>query len=1401
MHKSNVRKLLASVAALSMVTGYISPAFAEESDASTVESDEEINNDVISTPEPTSSTEPELSSSPDPSSFPSTELEGASTSNTEMKNEGEGDLTVMSAENDFLADLEDGNAELGDYHVEKIQEGIYHMDESTAELPGGATDENGNMNNPASIYFVQKNNELMIVDAGNMPVVGSQKETDARTIVNALAGEGQVTIALTHNHSDHTGLIDNGNVFTDINDQLTAVYIGEADYDASSAEATTYRDKITVLKDGDTFTFAETEFEVVAIPAHTPGSLVFVDRTDNVIFTGDSIGSGFIWCFWNVDSNPLGALETGVKELQGVVQEMGSPRILAGHRWQQFWEENAQRPGEIGIQYLNDMGALLTGLQNGSTVKEEYADSPVEGGIELSANGGKAKIDTTQAIIDAYLDGVNSYSGEADAWVFSAADQLSIETDNNTNAAKFLVYVDQYTSKEEAQKMMDDMGITDIINKSASMAIVVNAIDENTGVYTEKDVDVYNDILKNKVGPTTNLNLVGIGKGATFINQYLAQYDWGVSGIMTYGGEAGEAPKYSVPVYVSNSDAEVAEAYKEINNATNVTSDGTMTTSVNPDSRFEIVVENSADEDVNTAFKNAWETVLSKFGRIGNITREPGVGTWYTKDNTVEREFMFFDSTDAIKNVERTIFTEDLDGDGIDSLWYVYMPEQSKNDAEETVPVVFLMHGNTNDPRTQWETSGWANIASEEGVIMVCPEWQGHTYQGYTYDPMTDDTNYTPDSAFITCVKDVLATYPQIDESRVYISGLSAGCRNTTNNALVNTKYFAAAAGQSGPFNNSADQLALLQQSVDANKAQYDMPIIYFAGDKDEYLANDWDTLSMNGGLQNVQLFEQMNDMEVTQVEDLSEEFIDLYGIPFDTVEKIDNEGLCDILRGTMTNDKGVEIVVNRIYDWGHWNYQPDAQMMWEFMKKYSRNPETGVLSINGQSTEEPTEDPSDLEPGVHVSSTVNAEGTYDVTFVYEDKDERDAVSVTVTGNMQWYDPEDPAIVNFEETNGVGAVVYDAYQYREGLFNTGYGLNGDSAVYTLNETAEDERFEITLPLPGNEYYYDYTVTYSDGETATIQDPANESQDNPFNGHDSGHSLFFVGDAEHTEPGQEYIYQQKDGKVGSRRYVTYTAVDGTEQPLEVYLPYGYDEDKEYKTIYVSHGGGGNEAEWMEIGALGNIMDNLIADGEVAPSVVVTMDNTYFNWDYDKIAENFEKHIIPYIEENYSVSTKAEDRALAGLSMGSGVSTTIMLEYSDMFGAYGNFSGVNMEAEASNVEELRKKSIYITAGNVDFARPGFPILAEMLDGLGVEYNQGNSVEYQNGAHDWGTWRSAITTFVKDYLWDVEKTDETVKPSDKPGTGVYTSPYIWIAVIGAAGVASAVVVNKKRKATKTK
>ena len=416
--------------------------------------------------------------------------------------------------------------------------------------------------------------------------------------------------------------------------------------------------------------------------------------------------------------------------------------------------------------------------------------------------------------------------------------------------------------------------------------------------------------------------------------------------------------------------------------------------------------------------------------------------------------------------------------------------------------------------------------------------------------------------------------------------------------------------------------------------------------------------------------------------------------------------------------------------------------------------------------------------PGVTVEKNTNPDwdADYTATFVYEDKDARDAERVTVSGNFQFYSLNDPVVKNYEKTaDPTGAKVYSAYDYDKdnAMFNVSGGQNNDTPIYELEETG-DERFEITLPLPGNQYFYDYTVEYSDGSKVTIQDPVNPSKKNSLTDHDSGHSVFYVGNSENTTAGQEYIYPRADGQTGKYEFIEYKDAHNTDeetQSLGVYLPYNYDPSKTYKTIYVSHGGGGNEAEWMEIGSLPNIMDNILAEKEAAESVVVTMDNSHFGWDYDLIAKNFKENIIPLIEERYSVSTKVEDRALCGLSMGALTTGTIMFSYTDMFGAYGNFSGTADPLICKDWELLKTKTVYLTGGNLDMAiqatqesgdsafNRGKTVRAhEYLEELGVEH----FYDLKYGSHDWGVWRDAFTTFVKDILWDVEKTEPSQYPT---------------------------------------
>src|SRR5690554_8200734 len=56
---------------------------------------------------------------------------------------------------------------------------------------------------------------------------------------------------------------------------------------------------------------------------------------------------------------------------------------------------------------------------------------------------------------------------------------------------------------------------------------------------------------------------------------------------------------------------------------------------------------------------------------------------------------------------------------------------------------------------------------------------------------------------------------------------------------------------------------------------------------------------------------------------------------------------------------------------------------------------------------------------------------------------------------------------------------------------------------------------------------------------------------------------------------------------------------------VYLPPGYDEndrERKYNMLYLLHGIGGNRNEWLN-GGVRNILDNLIANGEIEPLIVV------------------------------------------------------------------------------------------------------------------------------------------------------------------------------------------------------
>ena len=148
----------------------------------------------------------------------------------------------------------------------------------------------------------------------------------------------------------------------------------------------------------------------------------------------------------------------------------------------------------------------------------------------------------------------------------------------------------------------------------------------------------------------------------------------------------------------------------------------------------------------------------------------------------------------------------------------------------------------------------------------------------------------------------------------------------------------------------------------------------------------------------------------------------------------------------------------------------------------------------------------------------------------------------------------------------------------------------------------------------------------------------------------------------------------------------SAVTGTRRKANVYLPPGYADDRKYPVLYLLHGIGGDETEWIRFATPDALLDNLIADKKAVPMIVV-MPNGRALAETERPGNNFAPeraagfarfeqdlldHLIPAIEKRYSALADREHRALAGLSMGGGQTLNFGLGNLDTFAWVGAFS---------------------------------------------------------------------------------------------------------------------------------
>jgi enterochelin esterase family protein len=260
------------------------------------------------------------------------------------------------------------------------------------------------------------------------------------------------------------------------------------------------------------------------------------------------------------------------------------------------------------------------------------------------------------------------------------------------------------------------------------------------------------------------------------------------------------------------------------------------------------------------------------------------------------------------------------------------------------------------------------------------------------------------------------------------------------------------------------------------------------------------------------------------------------------------------------------------------------------------------------------------------------------------------------------------------------------------------------------------------------------------------------------------------------PGKEAEFEEnKDVPHGQVRQVWYrSSTLDMPRRMHVYTPPGYDKESEsYPVFYLLHGGGDEDSGWNTIGRAGFILDNLIAQKKAKPMLVVMPNGSMprptnlprvapgeqppadFARRMAELQQRFTKEllndVIPNVEKHFRVRSGAENRALAGLSMGGGQTLNVVTSHPDQFAYIGVWS-----AGVRNADEFEKRNVSffdsadkvnksvklfsISVGDKDFALEGSKGLDEMLKKHGIKHELHTS----GGGHTWINWRHYLNDF---------------------------------------------------------
>ncbi|WP_026957184.1 alpha/beta hydrolase [Aliagarivorans taiwanensis] len=223
---------------------------------------------------------------------------------------------------------------------------------------------------------------------------------------------------------------------------------------------------------------------------------------------------------------------------------------------------------------------------------------------------------------------------------------------------------------------------------------------------------------------------------------------------------------------------------------------------------------------------------------------------------------------------------------------------------------------------------------------------------------------------------------------------------------------------------------------------------------------------------------------------------------------------------------------------------------------------------------------------------------------------------------------------------------------------------------------------------------------------------------------------------------------KPSKRGSLSSHKLANSDGKMRQIEVYRPAG-SEGKTLPWLLALHAQGGNRNQWFAEGQVDILLDRLIAQGELPPVALVTLDagDSYYLGDVERFII---EQLLPSASQ-WGLSQGPRQRGLIGVSMGGFGAHYLSYRYPDRFAAAASLSGYFGLREAAQVVEAYPSEhaphIHYYCGEQDAVSYACNRQLELLcQGLAANF------AFSAGGHNWHYWRRLLPEATKRLVKEV-------------------------------------------------